>query len=109
MQENQVFDILHLMQEKKCCPENLLQEMSGKLKVLGHPLRLKILCLIEKESACVSDLWQCLDQPQPVISQHLAILKDKGIVQSVTEGNKRIYKIVDPFVTEVLKRFTELY
>ena len=76
-----------------------------KLKVCGHTLRLKMLCLIERQDCCVSELWQCLEQPQPVVSQHLAVLKEKGIVESLTEGNKRIYRIVDPFVQNIVKGF----
>lgn len=85
------------------CSEDYLEDTAQKLKVLGHPLRLKILCLIERSSACVSDLWQCLEQPQPVVSQHLAILKDKGIVGCRTEGNKRIYFIDDSQVRELVR------
>ncbi|MCK5249818.1 MAG: winged helix-turn-helix transcriptional regulator [Spirochaetaceae bacterium] len=93
------------MIEKTCCPEELIETYAQKLKVCGHPLRLKILCLIEKQDACVSDLWQCLEHPQPVISQHLAVLKDKGIVESSTEGNRRIYRITDEFVRNVISKF----
>jgi ArsR family transcriptional regulator len=82
------------------------EELAGyarKLKVLGHPLRLKLLCMIAREEEpCVSELWTCLDQPQPVISQHLAVLKEKGIVQSEVKGNKRIYSITDPFVQDLV-------
>lgn len=85
-----------------CCPEELIELYAEKLKVCGHPVRLKILCLIEKKSACVSDLWQCLNQSQPVISQHLAVLKQKGIVDSKTEGNKRVYSILDPFIKKIV-------
>lgn len=91
------------MEKLNCCQEELIELCSGKLKVCGHPLRLKILCVIEKQDACVSDLWQCLEQPQPVVSQHLAVLKRKGIVESSTEGNRRIYTIVDPFVRQIIR------
>lgn len=93
------------MSEKICCPENLIQSYAERLKVCGHPVRLKMLCLIERENACVTELWQCLNQSQPVISQHLAVLKEKGIVESKIEGNKRIYSIVDTFVKSIVKNF----
>jgi len=85
-------------------PEKLLNEYARKLKVLGHPVRLKLLCMIARqEDPCVSELWVCLNQPQPVVSQHLAVLKEKGIVQSEVQGNKRIYSIVDPFVRDLVE------
>jgi len=63
--------------------------------------------MIEKQDEpCVSVLWVCLKQPQPVVSQHLAVLKDKGIVQSQVQGNKRIYSIVDPFVKSIIRSMT---
>jgi len=68
------------------------------LKVCGHPVRLRLLCAIENKQPCVSDLWQCLDEDQPVVSQHLAVLKRAGIVRSKASGNRRIYSIADPFV-----------
>ncbi len=89
----------------KCGSVEKLEEYAQKLKVCGHPLRLKILLLIERKDACVTDLWKCLDLPQPVISQHLAVLKDREIVESVTEGNKRIYTIIDPFVQKIIQSF----
>lgn len=93
------------MSENVCCPDFLIDSYAERLKVCGHPVRLKILCLIEQENSCVTDLWQCLNQSQPVISQHLAILKEKGIVTSQVEGNKRIYSIADPFIKNVVKSF----
>lgn len=81
----------------------VMDEYARKLKVLGHPLRLRLLCMISRqEDPCVSELWVCVDQPQPVVSQHLAVLKEKGIVKSVVKGNRRIYSIIDPFVQRLV-------
>jgi DNA-binding transcriptional ArsR family regulator len=88
-----------------CCSDTDIEEYAERLKVCGHPVRLKMLCLIEQEDSCVTDLWTCLNQPQPVISQHLAVLKDKGIVTSEIRGNKRIYSITDPFIEKLVKSF----
>jgi DNA-binding transcriptional ArsR family regulator len=93
------------MNPATCCPDSLIESYAERLKVCGHPVRLKILCLIEKENACVSDLWQCLQQSQPVVSQHLAVLKNKGIVSSTVDGNRRIYSISDDFVKAMVRSF----
>ncbi len=91
------------------CSEGTLDACAQKMKVCGHPLRLKLLCRIARgEEPCVSDLWSCLDQPQPVISQHLAVLKQKNIVTSEVRGNRRVYRIVDPFISSVLDTMMEL-
>jgi ArsR family transcriptional regulator len=76
-----------------------IDELAAMMKACGHPLRLKILCAIQLgEETCVSELWNCLEQSQPVVSQHLAVLKRRGIVRSEVQGNKRVYKISDPFI-----------
>ncbi len=84
--------------------DGLLDSYARRLKVLGHPVRLKLLCTIDRQDdPCVSELWVCMNQPQPVISQHLAVLKEKGIVRSEVQGNKRIYSIIDPFVRQLIR------
>ena len=91
------------MSDPQMCSDTLIQNLAERLKVCGHPVRLKLLCMIEKEDACVTELWRCLHQSQPVISQHLAVLKEKGIVEAQIEGNKRIYSICDPFVQRIIR------
>lgn len=92
------------LQPLDCCSDSVIEASSQKLKVCGHPLRLKLLCTIaRREDPCVSDLWSCLDQPQPVISQHLAILKSREIVASEVRGNRRVYSIVDPFIARIVE------
>ncbi len=82
-----------------------IEELAHILKACGHPLRLKILCAIEKqEEPCVTELWNCLEQAQPVVSQHLAVLKRKGIVRAQVQGNRRVYSIVDPFIKSMVRR-----
>ncbi len=86
------------------CPDEYLGEYARKLKAIGHPIRLRLLILIyRQEDPCVSDLWRCLEEPQPVISQHLAILKRNGIVSAEVQKTKRVYSISDPFIAELVK------
>ncbi|TVQ24574.1 MAG: transcriptional regulator [Spirochaetaceae bacterium] len=83
--------------------EETLRDVSQKLKVCGHPVRLELLCAIAKEQEpCVSELWVCVRQPQPVVSQHLAVLKERGIVSSEVQGNRRIYSISDPYIRRLI-------
>lgn len=84
---------------RSACGDEILGPFAAKFKAVGHPVRLKILCLIaHEEIPCVGDLWRCLNQPQPVVSQHLAILKKAGIVDSTVDKTRRVYSIVDPFI-----------
>ena len=87
------------MNETVACSDDTIESYSRKLKVCGHPVRLKLLCLIYRQGEpCVTNLWTCLGQSQPVISQHLAVLKENGVVDSSVQGNKRIYTITDDFI-----------
>jgi DNA-binding transcriptional ArsR family regulator len=90
--------------DQSCCDE-VISDYAQKLKAVGHPIRLKLLCLIDEEDdPCVTDLWRCLQQPQPVISQHLAILKENGIVSAEVQKTRRVYTIIDPFIKEIVAR-----
>jgi DNA-binding transcriptional ArsR family regulator len=85
-----------------------IDELAAMMKACGHPLRLKILCAIQMgEETCVSELWNCLEQSQPVVSQHLAVLKRRGIVSSEVQGNKRVYKVCDPFIRSIVAAMVE--
>lgn len=79
-------------------PPAAAASLARRLKVCGHPVRLRLLCAIENRQPCVSELWHCLGEAQAVVSQHLAVLKRAGIVRSRPNGNRRIYSIADPFV-----------
>jgi DNA-binding transcriptional ArsR family regulator len=92
------------MKDTPCAGERL-SEYARKMKAVGHPIRLRLLCLIAREEdPCVSDLWKCLKQPQPVISQHLAILKQAGIVAAEVQRTRRVYSIADPFIKDMVAR-----
>lgn len=98
-------NIMGPMNQDAPCPEEAIELYAKRLKVCGHPVRLKLLCLIHTNGEpCVTNLWTCLGQSQPVISQHLAILKDSGVVDSTVSGNKRIYTISDPFIQALITR-----
>ena len=96
------------MEKNKLTPRNNSRDemarMARTLKVCGHPVRLKLLRAIESSEPCVSDLWHCVEEPQPVVSQHLAVLKKEGIVASRIEGNRRIYSVTDPWVKDLIAR-----
>lgn len=94
--------------ELKPCHDEDINLYSQKLKAVGHPIRLKLLCLIERDQdPCVSDLWHCLQQPQPVISQHLSILKENGIVGAEVQKTKRVYTIIDPFIKNIIQNIMD--
>jgi ArsR family transcriptional regulator len=72
------------------------------IRILGHPLRLRILELLEIEERNVTDLQDELEVTQAVISQQLAILRSEDVVASRREGARVYYRIVEPKVSHIL-------
>ncbi len=66
------------------------------LKVLGHPIRLKIVAGLMTESCNVKKIWECLSLPQATVSQHLALLKNKNIITGHREGVEVYYQVTSP-------------
>lgn len=64
------------------------------LKVLGHPVRLKIVAGLMSQSCNVKKIWECLNLPQATVSQHLALLKNKGIIDGRRDGVEVYYQVV---------------
>jgi len=63
------------------------------LKTISEENRLLILCLLRKEEMCVCEIWQRLNLPQNLVSHHLKVLKDFGLVRSRRESTKVIYSL----------------
>ncbi|MBW8077817.1 MAG: winged helix-turn-helix transcriptional regulator [Gallionella sp.] len=66
------------------------------IKAMAHPLRLKILCLLGDQEVSVQDIVENVGTSQSNISQHLAILRDKGVLATRKEANFVYYRINDP-------------
>jgi len=86
----------------KSCPTKLLSKesdvahASNCLKAMAHPIRLKILCLLMQfEKISVLDLVEAVGTSQSNISQHLSILKNKGLLECEKEANKIYYRLQD--------------
>jgi DNA-binding transcriptional ArsR family regulator len=63
---------------------------------LSDPIRLEILDFLRDEEKCVCEIIPYLSIIQPVVSRHLKILKDAGLIRCRKDGTKRMYSIVDP-------------
>ncbi|MDO3379238.1 ArsR/SmtB family transcription factor [Geoalkalibacter halelectricus] len=72
------------------------------LKVLGHPVRLKIVAGLMSQSCNVKKIWECLELPQATVSQHLALLKNKHIIQGQRDGVEVFYHVVSEEARKVV-------
>lgn len=80
------------------------EKESEILKALGHPVRLKMVFgLIDNNECNVNEIVEGLKLPQSTISQHLSILKSRGIIVSRKEGVKTCYKVVNEKVLEIVE------
>lgn len=78
------------------------------LKVLSHPKRLAIVDLLGKtkgskeQQMSVTEIYQALDIPQAIASQHLITLKDRGILKSSKVGTKIYYALAIPQLMKII-------
>lgn len=72
-----------------------IERASRSMKAMSHPLRLKILCTLGDREISVQDIVNEVGTSQSNISQHLAILRDKGILASRKDANRVYYRVGD--------------
>lgn len=75
-------------------------------KALSDPVRLEILDFLRDGEKCVCEIIPYVKCIQPVVSRHLKILKDCGIVIDRKEGNRRLYSITDQRIFRVIDGVT---
>jgi ArsR family transcriptional regulator len=79
------------------------------LKVIAHPVRIKILEELVKGVKCVSDIEEFLEISQPNISQHLSLLRNHGVIDFYIDGRLRCYFLVDPIIPDLLELLRKDY
>lgn len=77
-------------------------------KVFSNPTRLEILNLLRNRELSVTELIEKTKSSQANISQHLSIMKSKGIVVSDRKGKNIYYKIVNPKITKAFDIIREV-
>ena len=82
---------------------------SRSLKAMSHPLRLKILCTLGSDEVCVQGIVENVGTSQSNISQHLAILRDKGILSSRKVANKVYYRVGDERTLRLIGMMQEVF
>ncbi len=68
---------------------------------LSDPARLEIIQFLRLGEKCVCEITPHLDLIQPVVSRHLKILKDCGLLKFRKDGTRRLYSIADPRIFEI--------
>ena len=79
------------------------------LKSISHPLRLKILCVLGDHESCVQDIVDDVGTSQSNISQHLAILRNKGVLVTRKDANRVYYRIGDARILQLIGMMREVF
>lgn len=88
---------------KKC------DSVSGIMKALSHPTRLKILCHIMERERSVNELAEFCESSQSAMSQFLNRMKAEGMLTARREHNFIYYAIADKKLVQLLHSVKEIY
>lgn len=86
-----------------------IERASRSLKAMSHPLRLKILCTLGDQEVSVQEIVDYVGTSQSNISQHLAILRDKGILASRKDANRVYYRVSDFRTLQLIGMMREVF
>ncbi|MFH0985055.1 MAG: metalloregulator ArsR/SmtB family transcription factor [Candidatus Omnitrophota bacterium] len=79
-----------------------LHRAANTLRVIAHPDRLRIIEKLKVRKCSVGELVVALGLPQAVVSKHLALLKNAGLLSSEADANFRHYSLTNTHVLDVL-------
>lgn len=89
------------MKAKLPLTEGLIDLAAHRFRLLGEPMRLRILQALEAGERSVTDLTRVVSSNQPNVSRHLQALHEGGIVKRRRDGNTIYYAIADPVVFQI--------
>jgi ArsR family transcriptional regulator len=82
--------------------ERLRQFKAEFFKALGHPLRIRILELLRAGPLSVTQIQEATGAPGTSVSQQLAVLRGRNIVETERRGTTIIYRVADAELFELL-------
>ncbi|MBC2662257.1 winged helix-turn-helix transcriptional regulator [Novosphingobium flavum] len=82
--------------------------MAGRLRLMSHPERLLMLCRMDEGEVSVTELVALTGLSQSAVSQHLAMLRDEGVVSIRGEAQTRFYSLADPIVRGTIHALCDL-
>lgn len=82
----------------------LVELIARRFRVLGEPMRIKLLDRLRDGSATVGELAESAGASQQNVSKHMAVLLDAGMVSRAREGNFTRYAIADPSIFDLCEQ-----
>jgi len=86
-----------------------IEQAARALKAMAHPLRLKILCVLGAGEASVQDIVEVVGTSQSNVSQHLGILRDKGVIVARKDANRVYYRVEDERTLQLIGMLREVF
>lgn len=86
-----------------------IEQAALAIKAIAHPLRLKILCVLSDQEISVQDIVDLVGTSQSNISQHLAILRDKGVLITRKDANRVFYRVGDMRTLKLIGMMREVF
>jgi DNA-binding transcriptional ArsR family regulator len=85
------------------------ERLAAIFRALGHPIRLRLLREVVAGELCVSALGRRTGSAQATMSQHLAILRDRGLVVPERRGNMTCYRLADGRIADLIREAREIF
>jgi DNA-binding transcriptional ArsR family regulator len=83
-------------------PREILDAAGELLRALAAPVRIAIVLQLHESQRCVHELVDALGVPQPLVSQHLKILKAAGVVSGERSGREVLYRLADHHLAHIV-------
>jgi ArsR family transcriptional regulator len=80
----------------------VLTEAGELLRALAAPIRISIVLQLRDSERCVHELVEALNVAQPLVSQHLRVLKSAGVVTGERRGREVVYRLVDDHLAHIV-------
>jgi ArsR family transcriptional regulator len=84
-------------------------EAAAMMAALSHEARLRVLCDLVGGERMAGELVECSGLSQSALSQHLAKLREEGLVATRRDGVSIFYRIADPNVARILSVLHDIY
>ena len=85
-------------------PGPLVELIAARFRVLGEPMRIRLLDRLRDGDATVLELQEAVGASQQNVSKHLGVLLNAGIVSRSKQGTSSLYSIADPVVFELCEQ-----
>jgi len=86
-----------------------ISRASAAMQAMAHPMRLKILCLIGSQELSVLEIVDAVGTSQSNVSQHLAVLRDRGLLVARKDAQKVFYRVDDSRVLKMISLTREIF